>query len=95
MAVSCRSEQPAVPTAPDAIQASPSTGEPVGEADLPEPVAQAVAIAQEFQTNPQGVESVLQAHDLSMPEYEALLYEIALDPELSRLYTRALESRSP
>jgi hypothetical protein len=50
----------------------------------------AAAIAREIQADPEQTEAILEQHELSIEEFEALMYEVAGDPELSERYEAAL-----
>ena len=60
------------------------------EIQLPEQVRKAVEIAKAMETDPDRVEDILGEAVMTADEYEALLYDIAADPELSRLYKEAM-----
>lgn len=59
-------------------------------APLPEQVQKAVDIAKAVEAAPDRVEAILEQAVMTADEYEALLYDIAADPELSRLYNEAM-----
>jgi len=50
----------------------------------------AAAIAREIQADPEQTEAILEDHELSIEEFEALMYEVAGDPELSERYEAAV-----
>lgn len=59
--------------------------------DEPEDKAlRAAEIAQEIRENPEETEAVLEDHDMTIEQFEALIYEVAADPELSERYEEAL-----
>ena len=61
--------------------------------DEPEDDAErAAAIAREIKASPDDAEQILEDHELTIDEFEALMYEIAADPELSERYQTLLES---
>ena len=59
-------------------------------APLPEQVQKAVDIAKALEADPDRVEAILEEAVMTADEYEAMLYDIAADPELSRLYNQAM-----
>jgi hypothetical protein len=59
-------------------------------APLPEQVQKAVDIAKALEADPNRIEAILEEAVMTADEYEALLYDIAADPELSRLYNEAM-----
>jgi hypothetical protein len=61
-----------------------------GSAPLPEQVQKAVDIAKALEADPDRIESILEEAVMTADEYESLLYDIAADPELSRLYNEAM-----
>ncbi len=62
----------------------------VDSAPLPEQVQKAVDIAKALEADPDRVAAILEEAVMTPDEYEALLYDIAADPELSRLYNEAM-----
>ena len=54
------------------------------------PADRAAEIAGEIRAAPDRTEQILEAHDMTIEELEALMYEVASDPELSERYHRAL-----
>ena len=52
--------------------------------------ALAAQIAAEVRAAPGEAEAVLEKHEMTVAEYEALLFEVASDPELSKEYLAAL-----
>ncbi len=65
----------------------PAVTDPV---QLPEQVRKAVEIARAIEADPDRSEAILEEAVMTADEYEALLYDIAADPELSRLYNQAM-----
>ena len=57
---------------------------------LPEQVQKAVDVAKALESDPDRVAAILEEAVMTPEEYEALLYDIAADPELSRLYNEAM-----
>ena len=69
------------------------SGEDAAVADpapLPEQVQKAVDVAKALEADPDRVAAILEEAVMTPDEYEALLYDIAADPELSRLYNEAM-----
>mgnify|MGYP003702147179 FL=1 len=63
-----------------------------GDAEAPSlhpDVERAVEIANKISANPGDADSILEAANLSRDDYEALLYEIARNPQWSQQYTVA------
>ena len=54
-------------------------------------VERAVTIAKAIEADPDGAEEILASHDLDVERFEAMLYEIGGDPELSKAYNAAME----
>lgn len=59
-------------------------------AELPPPVARAVAVVDGLRAHPDAPDSVLAAHGLDSRSFDSLLFEIAEDPVLAEAYTRAI-----
>ena len=57
----------------------------------PDLVDHAVAIAKEIEAEPDATEEILARHGLDVEQFEAMLYEIGSDPELSKAYSAAFE----
>ena len=57
---------------------------------LPDTIRQAVEIARAIEADPDRAEEILSEAGLTIEQYEQRIYEIAADPELSRLYNEAL-----
>jgi hypothetical protein len=66
----------------------PATAQPSAEPGI---VERAVAIAREIEADPDSTEEILASHDLDLERFEAMLYEIGGDPELSKAYNAAME----
>jgi len=56
------------------------------------PAEQAAEIAREIKASPDDAEEILEDHEMSIEEFEAMMYEIAADPDLSERYQALLES---
>jgi hypothetical protein len=69
-------------------------GSRFGETEAPDAkVVQAAATAKEIQADPGRAALILKKHNLTQVQFESLLYEIAVDPELSRAYRVALTGK--
>ncbi len=84
------------PTPDPAPIAAPSQSAPVAGDDLRSPslatrARAAAALAREIQGRPDGAETILEAHGLTVDDFEALLFEIAADPQASEIYAGELE----
>ena len=55
-----------------------------------DPALRAAAIAREIRANPDGTEAILDEHDMTIEEFEALMYDVAADPEMSQRYQAAV-----
>jgi hypothetical protein len=53
-------------------------------------VLRAAEIAREIRERPDDTEAILEEHEMTIEELEALMYEIAADPEKSQRYQEAL-----
>lgn len=51
---------------------------------------QAIAIAKELRANPAEAEAILKKHNLTVEQWEALMFEIAEDPALSAKFEAGL-----
>lgn len=60
-------------------------------ADSDDPAERGAEIAKEIQAAPANAEAILEEHEMTIDEFEALMYEIAADPELSERYQELLE----
>jgi hypothetical protein len=70
-------------------------GETTPAAETPrDPAKRAAAIATELKASPDNAEQVLAKHDLTIEEFERLMYEVAADPEMSEAYQVALASNT-
>ena len=58
---------------------------------LPPQVVLAVTVARAVEADPDAAEAVLRENDLSIEQFEALMYRIAADPELSAAFEAAME----
>lgn len=74
----------------------PVTGAGAAEAATPvetageDPVTRAVAVAKALEAEPDNAVEVLERASMTPEEYEALMYEIAADPEMTRAYRNAM-----
>jgi len=68
---------------------APASGDAGGGSDIPAKSAKAAKIANEIAANPNDAEAVLERHGMTATQFEALMYEIAEDEELSEAYERA------
>ena len=57
---------------------------------LPTQVQKAVDIGRAIEENPDRIEAILEEAGITADAFEELLFDIAADPELSRLYTEAM-----
>lgn len=55
----------------------------------PDPVAEAAAIAREVEAAPDRATEILAAHGTTTEQFEALMFEIAADPEKSAAFEAA------
>ena len=55
-------------------------------------VSQAVIIAKEIRSNPDAAQAILERHGMNAEQFEALMFEIAEDEEMSRAYSAAMGS---
>jgi len=77
-------------TKTDGDEPPPEPEEPAPELDPK--VEQAVTLANQISANPGEADDILDQAGMDREAYEALLYEIAKDPELSKSYAVARES---
>ncbi len=64
-----------------------------GDDGEPQDIAErGAAIAREIRADPEHAEDILQEHEMSIEDFEALMYEIAADPEMSEKYQELLEA---
>lgn len=70
------------------IAACGSNGASEGGA-VPPKAAKAAAIAAEIDENPDAFEAILEKHGMTADEFQALMYEIAADEELTAAYEKA------
>jgi hypothetical protein len=61
-----------------------------GESD--DPVERGAAIARQIKADPESAEEILEEHEMSIEDFEALMYEIAADPEMSERYQELFEA---
>lgn len=54
-------------------------------------VDKAVTIAKELRTRPDDAEKILGQHNMTADQWEALMYEIANDPEMAEKYAAGLQ----
>lgn len=62
------------------------------DADLPESVQHAVAIAREIEATPDDTDAILERHGLTVETFEDMMYEISADPALSKAYNDAVST---
>lgn len=79
--------------APEASAAAPSAPAPAPAAQVPEKAQKAGEIARAIEAQPDRVDAILQEHGTTRSEFEALLFEIAGDPQLAVAYGRARSGR--
>jgi hypothetical protein len=61
--------------------------------DEPEDKAErGAAIAREIRAAPGDAEEILEEHEMDIEQFEALMYEIAADPDLSERYEELVEA---
>lgn len=82
----CTGAPPADAPAPDTDAAADMKAD-----EVPAQVAKALVVAKAVQADPSKAEAALEANGMSRDEFEALMYEIAADPELSRAYAAGLD----
>lgn len=78
LGLGCAGSEPVPP--PESAQAS----------QVDERVALAAEIARAVEANPDDADEILASHDVSIEQFEEMIYEISADPELSRAYEAAL-----
>lgn len=54
-------------------------------------VDQALAIAQQLKAKPDDAEKILSQHNMTADQWEALMYEIASDPEMAEKFEAGLK----
>ena len=79
-------ERPETEVSPEAQREM--TPEPRTE-PAPEWVIQLAAIANAIEEQSAAADSILAAHDMTRAEFESRLYDIAVDPALTRMYEEA------
>lgn len=77
----------------DAGDAEPAVATEKAEESLDARVAKASSVAKEIEKTPENADEILKAHELDRDSLEALLYEIAKDPQLSAAYRLAMVER--
>ena len=55
-----------------------------------ERVALAAEIARAVEANPEAAEEILASHDVTLEQFEAMMYDISADPGMSKAYEAAL-----
>ena len=55
-----------------------------------ERVALAAEIARAVETNPDAADEILASHDVTLEQFEEMMYDISADPELTKAYEAAL-----
>jgi len=76
------SEQEAAPANTTAESATAEKAEDI--------VAKAAVIAKEIEADPGSAETILAGHDMTIDDFDQLMYEISADPDLSEAYAAAL-----
>jgi hypothetical protein len=71
-----------------AVEAEPEAGS-VTAAEPEDLVTRAAEIAAAIEADPDGAEEILQRHEVTIEEFEQMMFEIAADPELSKAYEAA------
>ena len=61
----------------------------VVQSETPEFVAQVAAITRAITRVPAAVDSILEAHEMTRARFDSLMYEIALDPNLTEAFEAA------
>lgn len=79
--------------APDAGDAEPAVAAELVEESPDARVVKASSVAKEIEKDPENADEILKAHELDRESLEALLYEIAKDPQLSAAYRLAMVER--
>jgi hypothetical protein len=69
-----------------------SEEDPASAAAEEDDALRAAAIAREIRAAPDDTEAILERHGLTIEEFEALMYDIAADPEASQRYETALSA---
>jgi hypothetical protein len=72
------------------LAACSGENEPADDAqDVPDVVAQAAEVARAISQHPEAADSILAAHDLSRAQFDSLMFEIAMAPELTAAFEEA------
>jgi len=88
----CGQDKPAEEK-PVTTEKPPAPTEEVDEEDPLDPrVEKAVTIANAIAADPDSADTILESNDMDRDKFEALMYEIAKDPELSQLYAANREA---
>jgi hypothetical protein len=53
-------------------------------------VTQAVAIAKEIEADPDSAEAILARHEMTVDQFDQMMYDISIDPALSDAYAAAM-----
>jgi hypothetical protein len=61
----------------------------VAQSDTPEFVAQVAAVARAIAQDPIAADSIFEAAEMTRARFDSLLYEIALDPDLTEAFEAA------
>jgi len=78
---------PAEVAAPASPETAPATPAPAGD----DKVLLAVNIAKEIADDPDHAAEILGRHGMTEKQFEAMLFDIAADPDLSRRYSAEME----
>jgi hypothetical protein len=74
--------------------AAPETEEQVASTEVAvesvDVVSKAVGIAKEIEADPESAETILANHEMTIEEFDQMMYEISVDPDLSDAYTAAM-----
>ena len=61
----------------------------VVQSNTPEFVAQVAAIAQAITQNPAAADSILEAAEMTRARFDSLMFEVAIDPDLTEAFEAA------
>jgi len=61
-----------------------------GEAETDDQVTRAAEIMKAIEADPDAADEILQSHDMTVEQFEQVMYEISADPALSKAYEAAL-----
>lgn len=53
-------------------------------------VTQAVAIAKEIEADQDSAEAILSSHEMTVEQFDQMMYDISIDPALSEAYATAM-----